>query len=291
MDNRSLFGDWFGWIPDKGFKWSIGTEAITGLPGTFLSPLSITGKRRAVTDQEAYLDFARVKGVELPLLEFANQHGCLGVPKEHFHTVAFVEWGESLRSWQRQHERFRIAFKLWQATSDRDIRKVKVLMTQAQKEEAERRPLTSEAGLCGADEQLTDPFVAATKVVVYLANCGLRPQENALGKPCCVPGCTEWKIDKIFNKTTPWVEPTIEVREAGKAVTLVLLDKPMSLLAAMWLQFAEFITGKRRVRLCEECGEYMDVTSSVRPGAKRIHERCSNNARARRWRHRNKEND
>lgn len=294
LNDSSPFEDWFRWIPEKGFQWSIGTEGATGLPGRFLHAGSKTGKKHAETDQEAYLDFARAEGTESALLEFAGQHGCLGIPKEHFHTVVgFFEWGEPLSSWQHHHERFRTAFKLWEAVSDLDIPKLNDLMTLPPHDAEGRRQMIPEAGLCGADEQLfaRDPFVAATKVVVHLANCGLKPPENVVGILCCVRGCTAWKFEEVFKKTTPWVEPTLEVREAGKAVNVVRHDKPRSLLAAIWLQFAELIARFRRIRRCDECGEYMDVTNCARPSAKRIHERCSHNARARRWRRKNKDND
>ena len=57
---------------------------------------------------------------------------------------------------------------------------------------------------------------------------------------------------------------------------------PYSLLAAMWLGLYQAITGERRVRQCEICGEYMDVTENRK--TKRMHDRCSQRVRTARSR-------
>jgi hypothetical protein len=59
---------------------------------------------------------------------------------------------------------------------------------------------------------------------------------------------------------------------------------PTALLSAIWLQFADWVTGSRVVRKCEKCQQWMDITESPRRGAKRMHERCSLALRMARYR-------
>jgi hypothetical protein len=54
----------------------------------------------------------------------------------------------------------------------------------------------------------------------------------------------------------------------------------------LWLQFAGAVAGQRKVKRCEapDCGRYMDVTESMRPGARRMHESCMERLKKQRYR-------
>gem|GEM_PF-7034212 len=71
-------------------------------------------------------------------------------------------------------------------------------------------------------------------------------------------------------------------RLSGEAVVPEV--RPVGLLAAAWLGFGEVVSGQRRIRPCEVCGQWMDITDTARPTAKRMHERCAHARRVRRWR-------
>ena len=49
-------------------------------------------------------------------------------------------------------------------------------------------------------------------------------------------------------------------------------SRPPNLRAALWMQFSEIVTGARKIRGCEICGDLMDVTDNTR--RKKIHNRC-----------------
>ena len=55
-----------------------------------------------------------------------------------------------------------------------------------------------------------------------------------------------------------------------------------NLLGCMWLQFYLSVIGQLKLRRCTVCGLEMDVSDSRK--SKRVHERCSKNARQARWR-------
>jgi hypothetical protein len=61
-----------------------------------------------------------------------------------------------------------------------------------------------------------------------------------------------------------------------------LYGGPDTLLAAMWLQVAELITGKKIEKRCRICKDILDVTNSRRH--KQVHEVCSLRERMRRYR-------
>ena len=49
--------------------------------------------------------------------------------------------------------------------------------------------------------------------------------------------------------------------------------RPVNMRAALWMQFSEIVTGTRKIRACEICGDLMDVTNHTR--RKKVHDRCS----------------
>jgi hypothetical protein len=287
-DTRSALLVPFGWVPEKGFQWIDGAEGTRALPDRFLKRMSREGTTNQPSE-EAYLDFAHIDGTdEAALLKFANKHGSLGTLLSHFHSADTKRvWGESLSAWQRHWEEFHRAFDLWEAASEVDRHRAKELMTLPVQEPGDPRPFLPEVySLTDERSFARDPLSVAKKVVVLWINRNLMPQRNVSTRECRVPGCKELKF---YNRlrVTPWVQYTLEVRESRRMVFVELRVKPTSLLSAIWLQFAEYVAGSRKIRRCEACNQYMDVTDCARPGAKRMHERCSHAARVRRWRHAN----
>jgi len=61
-----------------------------------------------------------------------------------------------------------------------------------------------------------------------------------------------------------------------------LHSRPINLRAALWMQFSEIVTGTRKLRSCEICGDLMDVTNNTR--SKKVHDRCSQRESMRRYR-------
>src|ERR1700733_10551681 len=119
-------------------------------------------------------------------------------------------------------------------------------------------------------------------VVGVVINRNIMRQLSVQDGLCYLPRCTE-KLPST-TRSTPWVQYTLDVKRVGESIKLVPSIRATSLIAALWLQFSEYVSGSRRIRRCEECKQFMDVTECVRPGAKRVHDRCSHTACVRRWR-------
>jgi hypothetical protein len=58
--------------------------------------------------------------------------------------------------------------------------------------------------------------------------------------------------------------------------------RPTNLRTALWVQLSEIVTGVRKIRRCEICGELMDVTNRTR--RKKVHDCCSRRERMQRYR-------
>lgn len=63
---------------------------------------------------------------------------------------------------------------------------------------------------------------------------------------------------------------------------------PIDLISAVWLQFAQLISGQKKIRQCEICREWMDVSRAARPNAKKVHTECSHALSVKKWRHKKK---
>ena len=70
--------------------------------------------------------------------------------------------------------------------------------------------------------------------------------------------------------------------ELGPQGKLTSHSSPVNLHSALWLQVADIVTGKRRIRPCSICKDLMDVTDNR--GHKAVHSQCSLRERMRRYR-------
>ncbi len=59
-------------------------------------------------------------------------------------------------------------------------------------------------------------------------------------------------------------------------------SRPIHLRSAFWLQLSNIVTGARKLKRCEICQEFMDVTGNKT--SKRVHQQCSLRERMRRYR-------
>ena len=83
------------------------------------------------------------------------------------------------------------------------------------------------------------------------------------------------RAGELFNK---WAAPNLVVRlrpgvTSGGSPRLTLRIEPRTLLASMWLQVAEELTGGARPRLCKQCG------GPIKAGARSDKETCSDACR------------
>lgn len=81
---------------------------------------------------------------------------------------------------------------------------------------------------------------------------------------------------RLYRRATVQILP----RDFGDTLQQVLT--PADLLAGIWTQVAQLVTGVRQARRCEACGQLFDVTGSR--SHKRIHDSCSLRLRMARYR-------
>jgi hypothetical protein len=115
---------------------------------------------------------------------------------------------------------------------------------------------------------------------------------------------------KILDKVSaefplPTTDPPADLREASMFVLAKTINRnlasrvsirigrdhlgewkqftePVNLKAAIWLYVADLVSGLRRVRRCEVCGQHMDVSGNRRH--KSMHDKCSLKTRMSRMR-------
>ena len=88
-------------------------------------------------------------------------------------------------------------------------------------------------------------------------------------------------LKNVNQKLHGSASPHLVIDDEGQLHPYII---PHHLLGALWLQFYRAVTGERKFRPCEICGEWMDVTELN--ADKRMHDVCSNRERQRRWRER-----
>ena len=266
-------------VPENGFRWvrgESGIDASTRIPGLFLVAKGGGRLLPVIPPRDLYLEFLRVEPDEASTLEFANRFGKLGIPQEHFHsTECSGRFGESAGRWGHEIGVFQYWFEVWQSIEMRNLIKLRKLLLDS------GAPLEDER----LKESLTRDLVKTARSYVVaeinriLAPGVSIPLSNYQG--CFHEGCSyKAKVPRV----TEHVSCQLILREDRGRVRIGLQLIPDQLLTTVWLQFAELVAGGRRVRPCDLCGHWMDISETARPGAKRMHERCSLARRMRKWR-------
>jgi hypothetical protein len=281
----------FGVIPKKKFRWVQGTSGFQGRPvWTELYLVANYGPSRIVSPPpDVFIDFNELELTEPSLLGFANRFGRLGAKEEHFHlTDGSAGWGETISSWHLHVAEFQRWFNIWQLTKGGNRNRLQEALISAgvplKARGIDRMPPTALAvGLAAAISK--DPMKTAQSYLIDRVNRYLAPGIS-MGLPahmtCYYRGCTA-RRDLLPELTEHVIWQLMPVK-IGNRLTVKPSISPSTLIAAIWLQFADLICGEKRVRLCEVCGKLMDISNSARKGAKRMHETCSNTRRMTRYR-------
>ena len=130
-----------------------------------------------------------------------------------------------------------------------------------------------------------NPLTLAREIVVTTINRKLSPKIKYQAE-CVKPGCGFKRMGRLGSSTRGTLRQT-----NNGSVDLVIVSN--DLITTVWLQFATGVSGRRRVKKCEapDCGAYMDVTDSPRPGARRMHKHCEERLKKRRYRENKRKGD
>jgi len=194
-------------------------------------------------------EFAKIVSPD-DALNFANKYGLLGL--KHLHGE------EDVWTWLGEATILRRAFRLWDLIDTGENRELAKLIEWQDSS-------------------------------VLLKIDGLKfPIANWLEYGDWVP---KWKRGDVLGPAKLWIIRSYNEKMIGKASPTVLLSAtgefkpyttPLNLLAAMWALYGKVITGNRRERPCEICGERLDVTENRKH--KRVHDSCSLRERMKRYR-------
>jgi hypothetical protein len=246
-----------GHVPSRGFAWVDGQTGPDATLSSFLIPQSITGASQEVP-LDLYLQFAKLELTPEAALEFANRYGRLGLVKRHFHSAqTAVQSAECWSDWLTEIKQFRTCHEGWFLAAADD-----------------REPLVS--FLRDHHWRIVDgPWLTAQCRILSQINEKLNPL-RVWPEPCFLKTCNGNLLPRLTPFVTYYLNHVTRLGQpTGRRDAIAAHVRPTALLSAIWLQFAELVTGSRVVRKCEKCQQWMDITESPRKGAKRMHERCS----------------
>jgi hypothetical protein len=169
------------------------------------------------------------------LLEFANAYGYLGVEPEETH-----------ETWMQRIGELRRAIAIWDLIHDRDAASLRPFFIWKESEYAE------------------DGYTVISPGGWYY-RMGAEGERQWIDLPPEVARATDVLIPALFL-VQRWVNAHLRHAaprlvydsQIGKPVFQVV---PANLLAAMWLQLAESMSGNKQYRTCKECGKWFEISS------------------------------
>lgn len=270
-------------VAENGYRWVQGESGLRKpLPGMFL--VANPGSSRVVIPpDDLCLEMAQLDPNEESMLAFAAKFGPLGLERRHFHSNETDRiFGESAGHWGLNISEFRFCFDIWQAIERPDLKVLKSMLMDNVFQSIDKRM----GARLAADLPKT-----ARGYIVGVINGHLKAWTPAnRGKGCFRESCP-FKERALPTPDPRYVSYGLRIEESrGKGKVQRHLSASCLLVEA-WLQFAELICGKGKIRACDVCGRLMDVFEAARPGSKRMHDRCSRAARMRRYRSKLKDSD
>lgn len=302
-------------VAGNGYRWVPGESGVSKPKPALFLVANPGGLTTVTPPNDFYLKLAHLDINEESTLVFAAKFGPLGLRGTHFHRLgcpekkgerAERERGESSHDWISAIETFQSCYEVWeaqvelQASTQNKLRAVQEKISPSSKQyraavEAEQRNLKALEKMVNVgwlqpqyreDKELClqvdkDLSKAARTYVMNNINFNLSPRIIPPSIGCFRESCD---LNKIwmppYSQFAVYKLRTVDTK--GKSSIKGHLV-PSSLLMSAWLQFAELVCGQRKLRQCDVCRQWMDVTDQARPGAKRMHDRCSLNERMRRY--------
>jgi hypothetical protein len=243
----------FRWkVSEAGYQWEKGMDGKPHLvprlePGKRVKPIELP--------KTAFAEFARLDATEEKIRGFADKYGELfntyGVQDRVVH-AGVTSRGASLKTWQSAIEDVRVLFDLWDNIQNRRIAALKKVIRWEKTKDGD----SSVSYLLETPTRTRDQMLAHSKLspksvlirftddsaVLLAARCALREEIN---------------LRLSEHPTTPALSWTPDYDER-------IIFKPPHLLAAMWLQFAQAMTGEFGMKRCI-CGKFIQTG----PGGRR----------------------
>ena len=256
-----------GAVNDAGYEW------LKGIDGELrLVPRRGPGRRFYLHEPHpgVFRDFAALQPTQDAIKGFADTYGdILDRHKGEQFAVrgdSTVDFGTSLGRWRREIGDMRVIVSLWDQVQNRQLSELKKIITHSEKHlryvvktpKHEARVTLAHADIPESGWDRFDP-----EDVLLPARCALQMEINKRLSDTDTPSL-------VFPRLV-WT-PEYDQR---------IIFQPCNLLAAMWMQFAQAVTGKFQLKRCVVCGKGFQAG----PGGKRADAiTCSDSCRQRKKR-------
>jgi hypothetical protein len=241
-----------GPVSDAGYEW---LEGLDSKPR--LAPCRVpgVGYRPCEPHPGLFRQFAELNSTKEDIREFARAYGDLfnsyearQSAKRKDGTVAF---GATLGTWRQEIGDMRVLVNLWDQIKADPPQTTELKKIIRRTDKALGYVIVTPKGT--SDETLAHADIPGVGLERFAPDDVLLPARFALQR----------EVNKRIAEfpTVPWLAWTPDYHQR-------IIFEPSNLLAAMWIQFAEAMTGAfRLVRCAGDCGRYIQVG----PGAKRAH--------------------
>jgi hypothetical protein len=234
------------------------------------------GSKLVRCPDDLYLEFARAPIEASSVLNLSSKYGWLGAGRHLHEGDGRPTWGETLDDWVMLISDMKFWLEAWFAILSRDTARAKHLLWQYL--DPAVNPFSYRI------LKNAKPIELLREDLIGEVNRRINAGLQIIG-PCGYPGCKYKHPPRLAAHVRQAIRIDLRcTRTTSRGPQIDFAPSGYDLRSALWLQFANAITGKAVIKRCELCGGFMDVTSSARPGAKRMHDRCSLAGRMRRYR-------
>jgi hypothetical protein len=260
-------------VSGAGYEWFKGRD---GQPRLVMQDAPGVGLQVKKLHPGLFREFARLEPTQEAIRGFAKEYGDLfNRWQDSRREDGTLMWGTLLRTWKEEIGEMRVLVGLWDQIQARQIAELKKIVTQT-KEGPWYRIVTPkhDASASVAYENTPSPL---NEPISY-SRIQFAPDDVLLPARCAL----QLEINKRLSEdsTIPLLTWTPDTKETSGGYHQRLIFRPSSLLAAMWIQFAQAVTEEFQLRQCDFCGDYFQVG----PGARRLDATtCSDVCRVRRW--------
>jgi hypothetical protein len=227
-----------------------------------------------------FLEFAKLKPTRDSIRQFADRYGNLFDTYDIADTVVQNErmvGGSTFQEWKREIEYMDAIVNLWEAVKDHNMTELRKIIKWT-----DNGVLYSVKTRGGA---------LSSSVLTHKLNSTFKEMLARFGKPGSVLQPARYALRREINKRVAFATTVPRLMWASGArldgqppkpdAHLRIAFVPSNLIAAMWLQFAQAVTGECQLRRCDECEKHFPVG----PGGKRLDaDTCSVRCRQRKKR-------